>query len=71
MSSLQPKVGKKFDQIEIEEKKNKILMETRKRLIMLAIKDKEIEITRCSEEFERRKQHYTERNKTLIDFSGS
>ena len=46
-------------------------METRKRLIMLATKDKEIEITRCSEEFERRKQHYTERNKTLIDFSGS
>ena len=30
LSSIQPKVGKKIDHIKIEERKNKILMETRK-----------------------------------------
>ena len=49
ISSLQPRVGKEFQNTEIEQRKQSILRETRKKLLRLAIKEKEIQLTQSSE----------------------
>ena len=68
VSSLQPKVGRKFDQVELETRKQRILIETRKKLIMLAIEEKELELSKCSEEFDKKKREYTEINENSVQF---
>ncbi len=60
ISSLHPRVGKTFTHRETEMRKQKILSDTRKKLIALAIEDKENEITHISTEFNQRKTVYTE-----------
>ena len=62
ISSLQPKVGKIFENHTIESRKMKILNETRKKLIMLAIEEKEVELHQVREEFEKKKAEYTDIN---------
>ena len=62
ISSLQPKVGKVFENFDVENRKQKILSETRKKLIMLAIEDKEVELHKLNEEFNRKKADYTANN---------
>ena len=59
ISSLQPRVGKEFQNTEIEQRKQSILRETRKKLLRLAIKEKEIQLTQSSEQFEQLKEEYT------------
>ena len=68
VSSLQPKIGREFNKITIENKKQKILLETRRKLIKLAIEEKDMELSECSVEFDRTKQEYTERNEDSEQF---
>ena len=58
--SLQPKVGKIFDNLNIESRKLKILNDTRKKLIMLAIEEKEVELLHLNEQFNKNKSDYTD-----------
>ena len=51
ISSLQPRVGKNFENIDIEQRKQTILREARKKLIRLAIDEKETELQRSNEHF--------------------
>ena len=62
ISSLQPKVGKQFENTDIELRKQKILAETRKKLILLAIDEKEIELHQSNELFEQVKEDYISNN---------
>ena len=62
ISSLQPKVGKVFENFGIENRKQKILSETRKKLITLAIEEKEGELHKMNEEFNKKKAEYTANN---------
>ena len=56
--SLRPKVGKQFESTEIDRRKQKILQETRKKLIKLAIEEKDIELLKTNGQFEQIKQQY-------------
>ena len=62
ISSLHPKVGRTFSNMDIENRKNKILGDARKKLIMLALEEKEKELQEQTDEFNRSKQLYTENN---------
>ena len=55
ISSLQPKVGRTFENISMESRKQKILSDARKNLIALAIEDKEVELLHLNMEFEQKK----------------
>ncbi len=68
ISSLHPTVGKTFTHTETEMRKQKILNDTRKKLICLAIEDKEIELTRINTEFNLKKVQYTENNADPTSF---
>ena len=57
-SSLQPKVGKQFKNLEVEQRKQNILQGTRKKLILLAIDKKEAELKKTIKQFEKMKQNY-------------
>ena len=59
ISSLQPKVGKQFTHANFEYRKQKILEETRKKLLLLAIEEKDIELSSSNEQFNRMKHEYT------------
>ena len=62
ISSLQPKVGRTFENLNMERRKQKILSDARKKLIALAIEDKEEELRQLNQEFEQKKSEYTENN---------
>ena len=68
ISSLQPKVGKTFTSGEMENRKQKILSETRKKLIKLAMEDKEIELLQANTEFSNLKQEYVTTNRNHEGF---
>ena len=68
ISSLQPKVGKQFENPEIEGKKIKVLQETRKKLIMLAIEEKTVELQHSNSQFEQLKENYQENNQDSNEF---
>ena len=56
LSSIQPKVGKEFLNIEVENQKQRILLNTRKQLIKLAIKDKEKNLQQLNSSFNEKKE---------------
>lgn len=58
ISSLQPRIGKQFENSDTELQIQKILRETRKKLIQLAIDDKEAELQVHNEQFEQMKQSH-------------
>ena len=58
ISSLQPKVGKMFENAMIEERKQKILLETRRKLLQLGVEEKEKELQQANEHFEQMKQNF-------------
>ena len=62
ISSLQPKIGKVFLNMDVETRKHNILSDTRKKLITLAIEDKDIELSQVSAEFDRLKGEYIATN---------
>ena len=62
ISSLQPKVGKIFTNLNIESRKRVILQNTRKRLLTLAIEEKEQELKDLNVQFEQFKNEYTINN---------
>ena len=68
LSSIQPKVGRNFVYNDLENKKQKLLENLRKELILLAIKEKEIELQTLNEEFSTKKQKYIERIDNTNDF---
>ena len=68
ISSLQPKIGKRFENPEIERKKTKILQETRKKLIILAMEDKEIVLHQTSSQFDQLKETYEGKGEDLNKF---
>ena len=70
ISSLQPKIGKMFLNSEIENRKQKILLETRKKLITLAIEEKEIELSQTTATFNEMKQEYMNTNVEYEQFLG-
>ena len=65
---MQPKIGKRFENPEIERKKAKILQETRKKLIMLAMEDKETELHQTSSQFHHLKETYEGKGEDLNKF---
>ena len=68
ISSLQPKVGKFFENPSMESRKQKVLKETRKKLIMLALEEKEVELHRLNEEFEQKRTEYTTNSENPSSF---
>ena len=68
ISSLQPKVGKFFENPSMESRKQKVLKETRKKLIMLALEEKEVELHRLNEEFEQKRTEYTANSENPSSF---
>ena len=62
ISSLQPRIGKRFSQNDIESRKWKILEETRKKLIRLAIEEKNIELSQTIEKFNQIRKEYIDAN---------
>ena len=58
LSSIQPKIGKEFTNIEADSQKRIVLRNTRKQLITIAIKEKEHELHEKNEEFNTRKETY-------------
>ena len=68
ISSLQPRVGKTFTNHTIEIRKMQILKETRKKLIQLAIEEKEVELHQFNEEFENKKSAYTNNSEDPVRF---
>ena len=57
ISSLHPKVGRTFENLNMERRKQKILSDARKKLIALAIEDKEEELRQLNQEFEQKSQN--------------
>ena len=55
LSSLQPKIGRDFQNTEMNVRKTKILEEARKKLIRLAIEEKESELRKYTDEYNRKK----------------
>ena len=55
ISSLQPSVGRTFLYQNLENSKKNILMNTRRKLIQLAIKEKDLELERLNNEFNAKK----------------
>ena len=51
LSSLQPKIGREFSNNELEAQKHTILRNTRKQLLTLAIKEKEVVLDQLNNEF--------------------
>ena len=68
ISSLQPKVGKQFENLEVEQRKQNILQGTRKKLILLAIDEKEAELKKTTKQFEKMKQNYLSNNENSNKF---
>ena len=62
ISSLQPKVGKSFVNRDIEIRKQQILEDSRKKLMMLAIEEKNEELNQIQEEFSQAKEEYVSTN---------
>ena len=60
LSSLQPKIGRDFQNTEMNVRKTKILEEARKKLIRLAIEEKESELRKYTDEYNQRKQELLE-----------
>ena len=60
LSSLQPKIGRDFQNTEMNVRKTKILEEARKKLIRLAIEEKESELRKYTVEYNQRKQELLE-----------
>ena len=56
LSSIQPKVGREFLSNEFETQKQKILKNSRKQLITLAIKEKEAVLQELNTEFNTKKE---------------
>ena len=68
ISSLQVKVGKTFTQRDIEVRKLKILCNTRKMLIKLAIEEKDLELAQINEQFNYLKEAYQLDNESANTF---
>lgn len=68
ISSLQPKVGKQFVNTDIELRKQRILADTRKKLILLAIDEKEIELQQSQHQFDQMKVDYISNNENPDQF---
>ena len=64
ISSIQPKVGIKFNQIDLEEKKNQLLANLRKELLLVAIQEKKRELSIYTTEFETKKKQYEDNHNT-------
>ena len=62
ISSLQPSVGRTFLYQNLENSKKNILMNTRRKLIQLAIKEKDLELERLNNEFNAKKQSFLLKN---------
>ena len=58
LSSIQPKIGKEFTNIEADSQKRIVLRNTRKQLISIAIKEKEQELLEKNAVFNTRKETY-------------
>ncbi len=61
ISSLQPSVGRTFSDNGLEIRKKQLLENTRKKLLSLALEEKQIEVQRLNEQFEEKKREYVER----------
>ena len=68
ISSLQPKVGRTFSHVEFENRKLKLLEDTRKNLIRIAIEEKDKELCQTNEQFSIMKQAYIDANQNHNEF---
>ena len=68
LSSLQPRIGREFSNNEIESQKEIILRNTRKQLLTLAIKEKELVLDQLNNEFNSKRAEYTNQLENPSDF---
>ncbi len=68
ISSLQPSVGRKFLHDSLESRKLDLLSNTRKKLLQLAIEEKDLELQKLNEQFSNMKQSYVERSQNPTSF---
>ena len=68
MSSLQPSVGRTFINEQFETRKTNLLLNTRKKLMQLAVNEKEFELQRLNNEFDTLKRTYLDHTEDSVRF---
>ena len=68
LSSLQPRIGKQFTIPKLEIRKKKLIKELRKKLIYIAIEEKESELEEVNKQFDQMKQNYIQKNQNANQF---
>ena len=68
ISSLQPSVGRMFTHENLENRKKSLLLNTRKKLMQLAIEEKDLELVRLNSEFDELKKSFLQQNENTTPF---
>ena len=68
LSSLQPSIGRMFIHENLEARKMSVLTNTRKKLMQIAIEEKDLELQSLNADFTEKKQSYVERSGNATQF---